>query len=141
MEDVCYRILSKQKPRTISSRKNNNCVWAYSLYNSLPKYLRNIEGVKTEKFKFELDEFLELIPDEPKMQNCVTAARSISILDQLSHRRIQAIYNSVGVSDSVAEQDTLLRNHSKYSKYEYHNYLCTSGTLAPERVCFIYFQM
>ena len=25
------------------------------LYNSLPKYLRVIESVKTEKFKFELD--------------------------------------------------------------------------------------
>ena len=27
------------------------------------KYLRDIESVKTEKLKFELDKFLELIPD------------------------------------------------------------------------------
>ena len=33
-------------------------------YNSLPIYLRDIESVKTEKFKLELDKFLELIPDQ-----------------------------------------------------------------------------
>ena len=27
-------------------------------YNSLPKYLRDIESIKTEKFKFELDKFI-----------------------------------------------------------------------------------
>ena len=28
------------------------------MYNSLPKYLRDIESVKTKKFKFDLDKFL-----------------------------------------------------------------------------------
>ena len=37
------------------------------LYHSLPKYLRDIERVKTEKFEFELDKFLELTSVEPKM--------------------------------------------------------------------------
>ena len=32
-----------------------------------PKYLRDIESVKTEKFKFELDKFIDTIPDQPKM--------------------------------------------------------------------------
>ena len=59
------------------------------LYNSLPKYLRDIESVKTEKFK------LELIPDEPKMHNYVTVLGSNSILDQLTHLRAQGIYRSV----------------------------------------------
>ena len=36
--------------------------------------------------------FLELIPDEPKMPNYVTAAGSNSILDQLTHLRAQEIY-------------------------------------------------
>ena len=57
------------------------------LYNSLPNYLRDIESVTIEKFKFELDKFLAPIPDEPKMPNYVTEARSNSILDQLSHLR------------------------------------------------------
>ena len=62
-------------------------VFGPRLYNSLPKYLRDIESVQTEKFKFELDKFLELIPYEPKMPNYVTAARSNSILEKLTHLR------------------------------------------------------
>ena len=33
-------------------------VFGLRLYNSLPIYLRDIESVKTEKFKFEIDKFL-----------------------------------------------------------------------------------
>ena len=66
--------------------------------------MRDIESVKTEKFKFALDKFLELIPDEPKMPNYVTASGSNSIVDQLTHLRAQGIYRSGGVPDSVMEQ-------------------------------------
>ena len=38
---------------------------------------------KTDKFKFELDKFLDTIPDQPNMPNNVTASGSNSILDQL----------------------------------------------------------
>ena len=74
------------------------------LYNSLPKYLRDIESAKTEKVKFELDVFLELIPDQPKVPNYVTASGSNSILDQLSHLRAQGIYRNGEVPDSAMEQ-------------------------------------
>ena len=47
-----------------SHQENAITVFGPHLYNSLPKYLRDIESVKTEKFKFELDKFLELIPGE-----------------------------------------------------------------------------
>ena len=80
----------------------------------LPNYLRDIESVKTEKFKFELYKFLELIRDEPKLPNYVTASGSNCILDQLTHLRAQGIYRSDGVPDSAMEQSYLLRNHSKY---------------------------
>ena len=50
-----------------SLQKNAITVFGPRLYNSLPKYLRDIDSVKTEKFKFELDKFLELITDKPKM--------------------------------------------------------------------------
>ena len=66
--------------------------------------MRDIESVKTEKLKFELDKFLELIPDEPKMPNYVTASGRNSILDHLTHLRAQGIYQSGGVPDSVAAQ-------------------------------------
>ena len=56
-----YSISNKQKPKT-----NAITVFGPQLSNSLPKYLRDIPSVKIEKFKFELDKFLELIPDQPK---------------------------------------------------------------------------
>ena len=49
-----------------SRQENEITIFGYRLYNFLPKYLRDIESVKTEKFKLEFDKFLELIPDEPK---------------------------------------------------------------------------
>ena len=52
-----------------SLEENSIIVLAPRLYNSLPKYLRDTVSVKSEKFKFELDKFLELIPDEPKLPN------------------------------------------------------------------------
>ena len=74
------------------------------LYNLLPKYQRDIKSVKTKKFKFELDKFLELIPDEPKMPNYVTTSGSNCILDRLTHQRAQGIYRSGGVPDSAMDQ-------------------------------------
>ena len=84
-----------------SLQKNTITVFGTRLYNSLPKYLRDIESVKTEKFKSELDKFLDTIPDQPKMPNYATASGSNSILDQLTHLRAQGIYHNGGVPDSV----------------------------------------
>ena len=86
-----------------SLQENAITVFGPRLYNSLPKYLRDIESVKTEKFKFELDKFLDKIPDQPKMPNYVTASGSNTILDQLTHLRVQGIYYSGGVPDSAME--------------------------------------
>ena len=75
------------------------------LYNSLPNYQIEIESVDTEFFfKFELEKFLQLIPDGPKMTNYVMAPRGNSILDQLSHRIAQGIYKGAEVSHLAAEQ-------------------------------------
>ena len=64
-----------------SLQKKTITVFGPLLYNSLPKYLRDIESVETEKFKCKLDKILEIIPDEPKMTNYVTASGINSILD------------------------------------------------------------
>ena len=109
---MCYSVSNKLKPSTIPSRKCRN-VFGPRLYKSLPKYLRNIESVKTEKFKFRLDKFLEIILDEQKMPNYVTTSGSNSILYQLTHLRAQGIYQSDGVPDSITEQSKY-PNHSKY---------------------------
>ena len=87
-----------------SLQVNSITVFGPPLYNSMPKYLRDIESVKTEKFKFELNKFLDTIPDQPKMSNYVTASGSNSILDQLTHLRAQGIYHNGGVPDSAMEQ-------------------------------------
>ena len=89
-----YSVSNKQKSSQ-SLQDNAITVFGPRLYNSLPKYLRDIENVKTEKFKFELDKFLDTIPDPPKMPNYVPASGSNSILDQLTHLRAQGIYQSV----------------------------------------------
>ena len=104
-----------------SLQENAITVFGPRLYNSLTKYLRDIKSVKTEKFKFELDKFLELIPDEPKMPNNVVASGSNNILDQLTHLRAQGIYRSGGVPDSTMVQSYLLGNHSKYSSIQVIN--------------------
>ena len=91
-----------------SLQENAITVCGPRLYNSMPKYPRDIESVKTDKFKFELDKLLELIPDQPKIPNSVTATGSNSILDQLTHLRAQGIYQSGGFPDSAMEQYWLL---------------------------------
>ena len=100
---VRYSVSNKQKLSTNPSRKCNNCIWA-SLVQLIAKISEKHRNVKTEKFKFELDKFLELIPAGPKMPNYVTASRSNSILGQLTHLGAQGIYRCGGVPDSVMEQ-------------------------------------
>ena len=85
--NVLFSIQQTENDHNPFNKMYTITVFGLRLYNSLLKYLRDIESVKTEKFKFELDKFLELIPDEPKMPNYVTAAGSNSILDQLTHVR------------------------------------------------------
>ena len=65
--------------------------------------MRDIESVKTEKFKFELDKFLDTIPDQPKIPNYLTPSGSNSILDQLAHQRAQGINHNGRVPYSAME--------------------------------------
>ena len=87
---------------------SNTDTFTLHIKNIVKKARYKIESVEsvsvTEKFLFEFNKFLELIPDELKMPNYVTAAGSNSILDQLTHLRIQGICQSGGVPDSATEQ-------------------------------------
>ena len=103
MEHSVLFVSNKQKPSTIPSRECNNCIWA-TVVQLVAKISERHRKCKTEKFKFELDKFLDTVPDQPKMPNYVTASGSNSILDQLTHFRAQGIYNSGGVPDSAIEQ-------------------------------------
>ena len=70
---VRYSVSNKQKPSTIPSRECSNYIWG-SVVPLVAKISDWHRKRYTEKFKFELDKFLELIPDQPKMPNFVTAS-------------------------------------------------------------------
>ena len=60
------------------------------LFNSLPKYLRNLNKVPVEDLKEQLDKYLETIPDQPCIGGLTpaawdlfTAMPSNSIVDQM----------------------------------------------------------
>ena len=44
------------------------------LFNSLPKIIRNIKNCSLEDFKFQLNVYLNKVPDEPKSQNLIPGA-------------------------------------------------------------------
>ena len=80
----------KQSVRNL--REQSFQVSGPKLFNSVPIKIRNITKVPVEKFKEQLDKFLELIPDEPNVEgltpstcNQYSAAPSNSILDQAKH--------------------------------------------------------
>ena len=87
-----------------SLQENAITVFGPLLHNSLPKYLRDIESVKTENFKFELDKFPGPNPDEPKMRTYVTPSASNSMLDQLNLRAQLEFKQSGGFPGSTTEQ-------------------------------------
>ena len=75
-------------PLTLQTFPTGVCTCLVSLVHKkkhLGVIYKHEYGVKTEKFKFELDKFLDTIPDQPKMPNYVTTSGSNSILDQLTH--------------------------------------------------------
>ena len=73
-----------------SLRESSFQVHGPKLFNKLPKQIRNIRNCSVDDFKARLDQFLEKIPDEPKVSkltprasNQVTARASNSLLDQI----------------------------------------------------------
>ena len=62
----CIIEFPQNRNRAQSLQENSITAFRPRLYNSLPKYRRDIESIKSLKFKIELGKFIELIPDEPK---------------------------------------------------------------------------
>ena len=59
-----------------------------SLFNILPKYIRNAENVTTNCFKKQLLKFLESVPDQPCLPHYYKSAVSNSIIDQMQVTRL-----------------------------------------------------
>ena len=53
--------------RVQTLRENSFQVQGPKLFNSLPSKLRNLSKCSIDEFKFELDQFLQKIPDEPNI--------------------------------------------------------------------------
>ena len=64
------------------------------LFNSLPRYIRNLKNKSKEEFKEKLDQFLASLPDQPKIGDLVpsicnqnTAKPSNSLTDVILHHK------------------------------------------------------
>ena len=52
--------------KAVTARNNSFALTASSLWNSLPKNIRNISGLSVAAFKRKLDRVLKIYPDEPR---------------------------------------------------------------------------
>ncbi len=79
------RILPSTKTKILNSPASKT----ERMFNSMPAWLRNITGVKTDTFKKHLDKWLKDIPDQPKCGRYAgwVAADSNSIQDQCRKAR------------------------------------------------------
>ena len=77
---------TRVKTKTIcsASLKVRGC----SLFNILPKHIRNAENVTTNCFKKQLDKFLKSVLDEPCLPHYYKSAVSNSIIDQMQAMRL-----------------------------------------------------
>ena len=66
------------------------------LFNSLPRYIRNLSGCSKEHFKRNLDKFLATIPDEPQIKSHVgfRCTDSNNLVDMIKYQTI-----SIGLNE------------------------------------------
>ena len=62
--------------RIQSIREASFRIHAPKLFNSLPQQIRNLTKLSVDEFKFKLDKYLELLPDEPKIGGYIPSARN-----------------------------------------------------------------
>ena len=84
---------TKGSQRVQSMRDRSFQVNGARIFNSLPKSVRNLTRISIDDFKSKLDNYLETLPDEPKLTcytptvcNQVTASPSNSIIDHARSR-------------------------------------------------------
>ena len=55
-----------------------------TLFNAMPKNIRNLKNIPVDKFKNALDTYLKTVPDEPQIRGYTGRVDSNSILDMKS---------------------------------------------------------
>ena len=66
------------------------------LFNKLPKNIRNLTNCSVDDFKSKLDQFLENIPDEPRVSNLVPTASS-----QVTARASNSLLEQIKTADQI----------------------------------------
>ena len=82
--------------KAVIARNNSFALTASSLWNSLPKHIRDISGVSVDTFKRRLDKILKKYPDEPRCSSngCYTdmhGRASNSITDLSRNRELRRL--------------------------------------------------
>ena len=83
---VC--LIPPLKPKERTKREESFQVSGPRLFNCMPKHLRNMKNCQLEEFKEKLDEFLNQVPDEPKIGGLMPMnfQQSNSLLHQVERR-------------------------------------------------------
>ena len=69
-----------------NAREATLSVRGAGLFNLLPRALRDTQSGTVDQFKAQLDKWLELVPDQPTVPGRQRAAKTNSLLDQVSSR-------------------------------------------------------
>ena len=76
--------ISKSAPASVrKARKGSLAVKGAALFNICPRGLRDMASGHQERFKDNLDAWLQTIPDQPTINDCQRAAISNSLLHQV----------------------------------------------------------
>ena len=67
-----------------NAREATLAVKGAKLFNLLPRALRDIQSGTVDQFKAQLDKWLEVVPDQPTVPGRLRAAKTNSLLDQVS---------------------------------------------------------
>ena len=83
-----------------------------TLFNSLPRYLRDLTGVNTDTFKKHLDSFLMYIPDQPRTIGChplptnhVTGKQSNALCDWFKYLPQTTLAKCAGIEHNGIPKD------------------------------------
>ena len=109
------------------------------LFNSLPKYLRNMAGKNLDDFKEKLDNYLQSIPDEPKVDGYIpsacedlTAKPSNSILFQCKQKiRNKGCWTYSGGGSTPLSVSLIWKNYcftQWNQRFDYSHYVMNNCT-------------
>ena len=76
--------ISKTAPASVRrARESSLAVKGAALFNLCPRGLRDMASGHQDRFKDNLDAWLQTIPDQPTINDCQRAAQSNSLLHQV----------------------------------------------------------